>query len=112
MVVEGPVIYDNYFGGHRITAKKIYDIESAREHFAIRVDIKLAPEPAANGFLKGLADVLKPFTEGNCPVWIHYRTEQAKATLALDENWNVQPTDELLHRLKNLVDENCVRILY
>jgi len=112
MVVEGPVVYDDYFGGHRITAKKIYDIETAREHFARRVDIKLKPEQAANGFMNGLADVLKPFTEGNCPVWVHYNTNDAKATLALDENWNVQPTDELINRLVNLVDENSVKILY
>ncbi|MDH5392779.1 MAG: DNA polymerase III subunit alpha [Gammaproteobacteria bacterium] len=112
MVVEGTVIYDDYFGGHRLTAKKIYDIETARERFAKRVDIKLKPEQAANGFIKGLADVLKPFTEGNCPVWVHYKTEQARATLALDENWNVQPTDELINRLKNMIDESSVKILY
>ncbi|MDH5517684.1 MAG: DNA polymerase III subunit alpha [Gammaproteobacteria bacterium] len=112
MVVEGTVIYDDYFGGHRLTAKKIYDIESARERFAKRVDIKLDMAQAANGFIKGLADVLKPFTEGHCPVWIHYTTDQARATLALDENWNVQPTDELINRLKNIVDENSVKILY
>ena len=112
MVVEGPVIYDDYFGGHRITAKKIYDIEKAREHFAKRVDIKLLPDQAANGFMSGLADVLKPFTEGSCPVWVHYTANNAKATLALDENWNVQPTDELIHRLQNLVDEKSVKILY
>jgi len=112
MVVEGPVVYDDYFGGHRITAKKIYDIEAARERFAKRVDIRLKPEQAANGFMKGLADVLKPFTEGNCPVWVHYMNADARATMALDESWNVQPTDELLNRLINLVDEKSVKILY
>ena len=112
MVVEGPVVYDDYFGGHRITAKKIYDIEAARERFAKRVDIRLKPEQAANGFMKGLADVLKPFTEGNCPVWVHYMNADARATMALDESWNVQPTDELLNRLINIVDEKSVKILY
>lgn len=112
MVVEGNVIYDDYFGGHRITAQKIYDIEKARERFAKRVDIKLLPDQAANGFMNGLADVLKPFTEGDCPVWVHYKTDDAVATLALDENWNVQPTDELINRLQNLIDDESVKILY
>jgi len=112
MVVEGNVIYDDYFGGHRITAQKIYDIEKARERFAKRVDIKLMPDQTANGFMNHLADVLKPFTEGNCPVWVHYKTEDAVATLALDENWNVQPTDELINRLQNLIDDESVKILY
>ncbi|MDH5423762.1 MAG: DNA polymerase III subunit alpha [Gammaproteobacteria bacterium] len=112
MVVEGPVIYDEYFGGHRITAQKIYDIESARERFAKRVDIKLDSARAANGFMNGLAATLKPFTEGNFPVWVHYRTPEAIATLELDKNWNVTPTDELISRLRNLVDEESVKILY
>ena len=112
MVVEGTVIYDDYFGGHRITAQKIYDIETARERFAKRVDIKLNTNQAVNGFMKGLAEVLKPFTEGNCPVWVHYKANEAIASLAFDESWNVQPTDELINRLQNLVDENSVKILY
>ena len=112
MVVEGTVIYDDYFGGHRITAQKIYDIETARERFAKRVDINLNTNQAVNGFMKGLADVLKPFTEGNCPVWVHYKANEAIASLAFDKSWNVQPTDELINRLQNLVDENSVKILY
>lgn len=112
IVVEGPVVYDEYFGGHRVTAKNIYDIDTARERFAKRVDIQLKPEQAANGFMSGLAETLKPFTEGRCPVWIHYSTSEARASLALDESWNVQPTDELMNRLRRLLDDKSVQLLY
>ncbi|HEY9052279.1 MAG TPA: OB-fold nucleic acid binding domain-containing protein, partial [Gammaproteobacteria bacterium] len=112
IIVEGNVAYDDYFGGYRITAKDIYDITEARQRYAQRLEIKLSEAKMANGFIAELGNVLKPFREGGCPVWINYMKGDARAVLSLGDNWKVQPSDELLTRLSALAGENQVSMIY
>ena len=112
IIVEGNVAYDDYFGGYRITAKSIYDITEARQRFAQRLEIKLNEQQASNGIVQELNQVLNPFREGDCPVWINYIKDGVMAKLSLGDNWRVQPSDELINRLHSLAGEQQVDIIY
>ena len=112
IIVEGGVVYDDYFGGYRITAKSIYDITEARQRFAKRLEIKVNEVQATNGFVHELNTGLQPVREGDCPVWITYKKSGVKATLSLGEEWRVQPSDELINRLNDLTGENCAGMVY
>jgi DNA polymerase-3 subunit alpha len=112
VVVEGEVAYDDFSGGMRVTADAIMDIEQARSRFARRLVIGVGADKAGNGFVRDLAGVLEPFREGECPIWIDYRRPDARAALALGERWRVRPTDELIHRLRDLAGEDRVRLDY
>ena len=112
IIVEGKVVYDDYFGGYRITADSIYDITEARQRFAQRVEIRVDESRAANGFLKNLGNVLQPFREGDCPVWINYTKHSASAVLSLGDEWKIQPSDELINRLNDLVGDKMVKVVY
>ncbi|MDV3238617.1 MAG: DNA polymerase III subunit alpha [Gammaproteobacteria bacterium] len=112
LVVEGVLGYDDYSGGQQLTADRLYDIGQAREIFARRVVIEVDDAKAGNGFLQSLAETLRPFREGKCPVWIDYRNRAARAQVALGREWNVRPADELLHRLHELAGEGHVQVEY
>jgi DNA polymerase-3 subunit alpha len=112
IVVEGEVSVDDYSGGYRMSARNIYDMNQAREHFARRLVLNVANSQAANGFVTELAQVLGPFREGFCPVVLDYSGQGARAEVSLGRAWQVHPTDELLHRLRDLVGETGVRIDY
>ena len=112
VVVEGEVSVDDYSGGIKMSARKIYDIDNAREAFAKRLVLTLDHRRAANGFVRDLAQVLDPYREGHCPVRIDYRRPDARAQLTLGPAWRVRPTDELLRRIADLAGEDSVRIEY
>ena len=112
LVVEGGLAYDDYFGGYRLTAKNIMDINLAREQFAKRLEVDIDAGATANGMAKKLESVLQPYAEGACRVWLKYQGPQSYATLSLGESWRVKPSDELLHRLQSVVGENGVRMVY
>ncbi|MDH5485241.1 MAG: DNA polymerase III subunit alpha [Gammaproteobacteria bacterium] len=112
VIVEGKVVYDDYFGGYRITADSIYDITEARQRFAQRLEIKLDEQQTKNGFVAELGSILKPFREGDCPVWINYKKEFSRAALSLGDEWRVQPSDELIKRLNDLAGEQQVEVIY
>ncbi len=112
IVVEGEVSVDEYSGGYKMSARNLYDLDQAREHFARRLVVAVADRQAGNGFIPGLQTALSPFREGNCPVILDYRAGHARAEIQLGRQWRVHPTDELLHRLREMVGEEGVRVEY
>ncbi len=112
IIVEGKVMYDDYFGGYRITADVIYDITEARQKFAQRLEINLIETQGSHNLVQQLNQVLNPFREGSCPVWINYTRKDVSAKLCLSDDWRVQPSDELMQRLDKMAGEDNVAIIY
>src|SRR3569623_1950225 len=112
LVVEGMVSGDDYSGGFKMSAERMFDIDEAREEYARRVEIGVSAVQAGNGFPHSLAQVLEPFREGRCPVWLDYAGMGAKARLVLGPQWRVKPSDVLIHRLKELAGPDKERVIY
>ena len=112
VVVEGGVRRDDYRGGTRVSARQVYSMDEAREAFARRLLISLDSAQAGNERLRRLAETLKPYCEGACPITIDYRRSGARGQIDLGENWRVHPADELLHRLRRLMGEQAVAPVY
>ncbi len=112
LVIKGTLGVDDYSGGNQVTAQEILDINQARETYARRLVVGIEAGQAGNGFMHSLADVLKPFREGQCRVCIDYLGGAAEARLALGDEWTVHPTDELLHRLQELAGNERVLVEY
>ena len=112
LVVEGEVSVDDYTGGLKMSANKIYDIDHAREAFARQLVLKVDEKKAGNGFIRELTQVLDPYREGHCPVQVDYQQASATAQIQLGANWRVRPTDELMRRLDELVGREQVRVEY
>ncbi|NOY66015.1 MAG: DNA polymerase III subunit alpha, partial [Gammaproteobacteria bacterium] len=112
MVVKGKLSLDDYTGDFRLNAEAIFSMDMAREHFARRLVINIDQSKGRNGFVQSLAEVLGPFKEGRCPIWVQYQGDSAQVKLPLGTDWRVHPTDELLHRLRSLADESQVWMEY
>jgi DNA polymerase-3 subunit alpha len=112
LVVQGSLAFDDFSGSMRLNANKIYDIDQAREVYARRLIVSVGAQKAGNGFVKSLAAVLTPYCEGSCPVGIQYQNGAAQAHITLGDEWRVHPTDELLHRLRELAGESQVKVMY
>ena len=112
LVVEGQLAYDDFNGGYQINAREIYGIDDARERFARRLRLHVNGSAAGNGFIDHLRDTLRPFREGHTPIAVEYQGPSASARLHLGEDWQIHPTDELLHRLRQLTDDGAVEVEY
>jgi len=112
LVLQGQLGPDDYSGGWRLSTESLYTVDQARERYARRLVIHIGHEQGGNGFVRSLADVLGPYREGQCPVWVHYRRSDAEAQMPLGQDWRVRPTDELLARLRTLAGERGVSLDY
>ena len=112
LVIEGQLRYDEFIEGWRLTAKRIADIDQAREQFARRLIIRWPTSRDARGFISELEACLRPFRRGACGVAVHYRSAAARAALELPEEWSVRPTRELMDQLEQLVGHDGVQLVY
>jgi len=114
LVAEGTFSIDDFSGGIRMTADKLYTFEDAREMFARCIVLTWNEKESALGatsFVEDLKHVLQPFKGGSCPMQIHYENE-AKAVIQFGDEWRVHPTDELIIRLNKLLETGVVEIRY
>ena len=111
LVVEGSIRFDEYIEGWRLNAKRVIDIDSAREQHARRLFIRW-PQGADRHFVRTLESTLRPFRGGRCAVAIRYQGKDARADLVLSEEWSVKPTRELTEKLSQLCGNEGFRLVY
>jgi DNA polymerase-3 subunit alpha len=110
LVVRGKASLDDYSGNMRVTAEELFDFASARAVFAKRLDIFCSIDDKLR--VPQLAELLKPYCGGQCPVQINYRNLIGSAPLRLGDAWQVTLPDELLESLRTLCGTRNVQIAY
>ncbi|MBN8780368.1 DNA polymerase III subunit alpha [Thiobacillus sp.] len=110
LVIEGKVNRDDYSGGVRVTAERIYDLAGARTRFA--QGLRVACNGQSNG--RKLAELLAPYKaqEGGCPVWVEYHNPSARCRVRLGEDWRVRLDDRLLESLGTWLKPEAVNVMY
>ncbi len=115
LVVEGRVSNDDFSGGIRVNARKLYDLPSARSAHASMLKISCNGQSDA-GKLK---ELLAPYCRHEnaeerrgCAVKVEYHNDGARVELMLGDSWRVELHDELLAGLRRWLSEDNVRVLY
>ncbi len=111
LVVEGEISQDDYNGGLKMTAVALYSLDEARARFSRCLALTLSS--ADQSLLSKLQEILSAHP-GKSVVQIHYANAEAKAkaTIALGVQWCVNPSDELLMLLFDLLDASRVELCY
>jgi DNA polymerase-3 subunit alpha len=110
LIIEGKVNRDDYSGGLRVTAERIYDLAGARTRFA--QGLRLACNGQSSG--ERLKALLAPYTvaEGGCPVVIEYRNRAARCDVRLGDAWRVRLDDRLIESLASWLKSDAVNVVY
>ena len=112
LVVQGSLVWDEFSESLRLNAERALDLDTARNEYARRLLIQLEASRFGNGLLDHLAATLAPYRQGNCPVCIDYRGTGAQAEIVFGRDWQIKPAEDLLRRLRDLVGEEHVRLVY
>lgn len=108
LIIEGKASHDEYSGGMRVVADKLYDLVAARGRFAKAMKIKCNGQANA----AKLMELLTPYCSGTCPVSIEYHNKEALCELRLGDAWRVNLRDELIVSLNSWFKEDNVQIIY
>jgi DNA polymerase-3 subunit alpha len=108
LIVEGKVTLDEFSGGLRVSADKLYDLTQARNAFAKEMQLIVNEQCNADELVK----ILSSNRSGNCPVTIAYRNGHAECELELGPDWRVDLNSDLVQSLSARLKQENVRILY
>jgi DNA polymerase-3 subunit alpha len=113
--VEGRVSNDDFSGGLRVNARRLFDVAAARSAYASLLRISCNGQADARKLRELLAPYCKVRQQDEvrgCPVQIDYRNAEARCELALGEGWRVELRDDLLSGLRAWLSDENVKILY
>ena len=108
LVAEGKVAHDDFSGSLRISADKLYDLQSARSRFAKAIRL------TCNGESSGgrLRELLAPYRSGSCPVSVVYSSRGVTCEIDLGDAWRVNVQDDLIQSLADWLKPENVKIVY
>ena len=115
LVIEGRVSNDDFSGGIRVNARKLYDLAAARSAHASMLKISCNGQSDAAKLTTILQPYCKKSVESDkklCPVKIEYHNAQGQVSLMLGEAWRVELQDDLLQNLHAWLSKDNVKILY
>lgn len=115
LIVEGKVSHDDFTGGNRVSAIKVYDLLTIQSSKAALLSIALN-KPSDGEKLK---EQLKPYCEemvGNnlskCKVKIEYQNQTGRVELLLGTDWDVVLHEKLIFDLSKTFHDDNVKIIY
>jgi DNA polymerase-3 subunit alpha len=108
LIVEGRVANDEFSGGLRVSAEKLFDLQTARNRYARGIRIR------CNGASSGakLKELLGPYRSGSLPVKIEYYNKGATCEILLGDEWRVDLSEDLIRSLEDWVKPGNVQIVY
>jgi DNA polymerase-3 subunit alpha len=123
LVVEGQVTFDDYSGQLKVRGKTVRTLLDARQSHIESLQLVLKEQDFVgtankgrgngnNSFGQQLRQLLEPSINGSCPVMVEYHQAGARGRVRLGEQWQVQPSDELIQRLKDRFGDQCVTLNY
>ena len=114
VLVEGQLRFDEMGDAWRMSARRISELDRAREQQAQRIVLMWPRAPGADHglLLQRLAEILAPHRPGHCAVGVRYTGEQAAVSLELGEEWRVRANPALLEALEQLVGADGLRVAY
>lgn len=112
--IKGEVGFDHFSGGNTMTASEAMTLEEARAQFvkAIQVTVHLdsTDDKGKRRLSACLIEALQQAPRGTCPVQLDCYIEGASVSLLTPAQWYVEPTDDLLYQVEQLVGEGNVRL--
>jgi DNA polymerase-3 subunit alpha len=115
VVVDGGLRWDDFIEDWRLSAKRIMDVDQAREQYARRLVLRW-PSAERNGdarkLVSAIEQALRTSMGGRCSVAVRYSREDAAALLHFGSEWTVRPSRELVERLGQLVGRDGVEVVY
>jgi DNA polymerase-3 subunit alpha len=117
LVATGSFTFDEYRDNWSLRADRVRTLEDARAELASHLDLTLdlgtpQAQVQAGEVCDALAAVLSAYRGGTLPVHIEYIRPGARGRLRLGPVWRVQPRDELLKRLRQILGAEAVQVVY
>ncbi|MFZ7141659.1 DNA polymerase III subunit alpha [Avibacterium avium] len=110
VIASGQVSFDDFSQGLKMSVRELMTLDEARSRYAKSLAICLTQEQLSPHFIKQFKETLSPYSGGALPINIYYQSPQGRALVKLGVQWSVNPSDELINTLVEMLGESAVEI--
>ncbi len=110
LAFEGLVEQDDYSGGIRIRVEQVKSLYEMRKSQVKSLRIAVSDVTLDQHALGALKMHLKPYCGGSCPVQIEVRCNGYSGNICLGNEWRIEPRDEVLHELRQMLGTDSIRL--
>ena len=110
IVASGQVSFDDFTQGLKMSVRDLMTLDEARSRYTKSLAIVLEQKQVTPSFIKKLQQVLTPHSGGTLPIHLYYHSPQGRALLTFGVQWAINPTDEVLTELAELLGEKAVEL--
>src|SRR5690606_36958323 len=111
LMVEGQISFDDYSGGLKMRADAVQTVDEARQNAVKGLCLSIEAAKLDRSFAGRLSEMLSPYRREGCPIRIDYIRRDARGQLYLGQDWQVQPTDELIQKLREVLGKERVTLV-
>lgn len=112
LMIEGNISNDDYSGGLKMRADAVQTLDQARQSEVKGLCLSVDAARLGQDFAARLSEMLNPYRSEGCPIRIDYQRKDARGQLYLGQEWQVQPTDELIQKLRDVYGREKVKLVY
>ena len=112
VLLSGRIQTDDFSGGLSMRAREIKSLEDARRAQISEIRLQVHNSGLDEGLRRLIREALLTGIGGDCPVTLDYHQPMGRAKVVLGDQWRVNPSDELLERLRGTVGGESVEIVY
>ncbi|QDJ12833.1 DNA polymerase III subunit alpha [Mergibacter septicus] len=110
IIATGQVSVDDFSGGLRMLVREIATLDEVRSRYATSLALAIHENQVTPDFIKQLQEILQPYKNGTLPIHLYYDSTHGRVKLDFGLEWRIQPADELLNALSNMLGENQVEL--
>lgn len=112
VLVEGQVEHDDYTGSLRVRGDQAVPLYEMRKKRVQSLSLKLDGQQQSPEMVTKLRELMSPYREGDCPLEVSYKLNGYGGNFRFGEQWTIEPSDELIHSLKQLLGSKSVSLRF
>lgn len=114
LLIEGEVRHDTFNDAASVRIKSLTPLENMRSQLANSLQLNLKPNQLTASLAQQLAQLCQQFinNEQGLPLTFHFTSPLGQAQLTAAAYWKLNPVDELLTKINQLVGENTAQVSY
>jgi len=112
VVISSKVNYDTTRQCIKIQAVDIHSLAEARASKIKCMKLKIKSQYLKPTQIESLKLVLEKEPKGNCPIYVEYYLNNAKALLKLDQEWDIQVSKGTINKIKEKIPKVEVEVIY
>ena len=112
LIIKGSLGWDDFSGQVRLRANEVWSFDQYLRQYGAQLNLVIRPSGGSPSFVSDLQEILLPFKDGECSIYVKYQNNKFETGMKLPDDWNISLDEQLLQRLNKISEVLDASIKY